>query len=368
VEKRPVTMRQVGIALGAFAALCLAGTIGFHLITGESLFDALYRTVITVYTAGLVPAPESVGAKAFTIVLVVWGVAIFLYVFGLVIELAVSGTIGGAWQERRTRRRVDRLTNHYIICGYGRVGRRVAREFREARVPYVVLDHNPEVLAIAHERDELVIEGSGTDAAKLEQAGLARARGLVASSDSDVDNLYITLSGRAARPDLQIVARASTRDAAEKMALAGADRVVQPYAAAGQEMAKLMLKPQVSAFLEIVTTHAGPDLRFEEIVVSEASGQVGRTIRDLRIRRDTGAVIISIRRGDGTFDTTPSPDYALAAGDVLIAVGTEEELRSLEELFAPHAGIDGGRAAVARRDGPGTGSGSGGAGGEAVAG
>jgi len=160
------------------------------------------------------------------------------------------------------------------------------------------------------------------------------ARGLVAASDSDVDNLYITLSARAARLDLQIVARASTEDAATKLDRAGADRIVQPYATAGQEMAQLMLKPQVAAFLEIVSTHAGPDLRFEEIVVTRASGQVGRTIRELRIRRDTGAVVITIRRSDGTFETTPSPDHALVEGDVLIAVGTETELRALEELFA----------------------------------
>jgi voltage-gated potassium channel len=341
VEKRPVSLRQVGLALGAFAALCIAGTIGFHLISDESLFNALYRTVITVYTAGLVSAPQTVGAKVFTIVLVVWGVAIFLYVFGLVIELAVSGAVGGAWQKRKTRRRVDRLNNHYIICGYGRVGRQVAREFREASARYVVVDLNPEVLAIARDRNELVVEGSGTDDETLQAAGLEHAQGLVASSDSDVDNLYITLSARAARPELQIVARASTRDAADKLVLAGANRVVQPYATAGQEMAKLMLRPQVAAFLEIVSTHTGPDLRFEEIVVTTSSGRAGRTIRELRIRRETGAVVIAIRRVDGSFDTTPSPDTTLAEGDVLIAVGTAQELQKLEELFAPHEAFAG---------------------------
>ncbi len=359
-------MRQVGIAFGAFVALCVAGTVGFHVISDESLFNSLYRTVITVYTAGLVSAPDTVGTKVFTIVLVVWGVAIFLYVFGLVIEIAVSGAVGGAWQKRKTRRRVEQRTDHYIICGFGRVGRQVAREFREAGAPYVVVDLNPEVLVIARDRNELVVEGSGTDNETLYSAGLERARGLVASSDSDVDNLYITLSARAARPDLQIVARASTRDAAEKLTLAGANRVVQPYATAGQEMAKLMLRPQVAAFLEIVSTHAGPDLRFEEIVVTPASGRVGKTIRDLRIRRETGAVVIAIRRVDGSFETTPSPDASLAEGDVLIAVGTEQELRALEDLFAPSARSDDGKPAVARRDG--SGSGSAGAGGEAVAG
>jgi len=335
VEKRPVSLRQVFIALAAFALLCGVGTVGFHLILDESSFDALYRTIITVYTAGLVSAPTSVAGKLFTIFLVVWGVAIFLYVFGLVIELSVSGAIGGAWQERRTRRHVDQLKDHYIICGYGRVGRRVGEELSESGVRYVVVDLNSDAVDEAHRRGDLLIEGTGTDGKALQSAGLERASGLIASSDSDVDNLYITLSARAARPDLMIVARASTEDAADKLSLAGANRVIQPYATAGQEMAKLMLRPQVSAFLEIVSSHSGPEFRFEEIVVTAACGKAGKSIRGLRIRHATGAVVVAKRRPDGSFETTPDPDVPLAEGDVLIAIGSEEELRALEELFAP---------------------------------
>lgn len=334
MKKSAVSFRQVAYALIAFAGLIVVGTVGFALVLDESPFDALYRTVITVYTAGLVQAPTGFAAKLLTLILVVWGVGIFLYVFGLVIELVVRGTMTGAWLERRMRRRVDKLSGHYIICGYGRVGRRVAREFREANEPYVVLDFNPESVEYAREHGDVYIEGSGTKDEDLFAAGLARARGLVASSDSDVDNLYVTISARAARPDLFIVARASTEDAAQKMLRAGADRVVQPYAAAGQEMAKLVLKPQVAAFLDIVTSAAGPDLRMEEIEVTEASGQAGRRIRDLRPQSETGALIIALHKEDGTIDVTPSPDTELEPGDVLIAVGTSEELRALEELFS----------------------------------
>jgi voltage-gated potassium channel len=339
MPSRAVSLRRAALALAAFAALVVVGTVGFHLILDESLFDAFYRTVITVYTAGLVSAPASVGAKLFTILLVVWGVAIFLYVFGLVIELTVSGTIEGAWKKRRIRRRVTTLVDHYIICGYGRVGRRVAEEFRRAGVPYVVVDLNPDSLEIASARNELVIEGSGTDDAVLAEAGLARARGLVASSDSDVDNLYITLSARAAREDLLIVARAATSEAAQKLHLAGADRVVQPYATAGEEMAKLVLKPQVAAFLDMVSSHGGPELSFEEVEVKQASGQSGKTIRELRVRAATGALIVGLRKRDGSFDTTPDPDAVLEDGDVLVAMGTTGELQRLEELFAPREAL-----------------------------
>lgn len=334
-------LRQAATATAAFALLLIVGTVGFALILGESLFDALYRTIITVYTAGLVSAPQSVGGKLFTIVLVVWGVAIFLYVFALITELAVSGTIEGAWQVRRVRKRVDRLHDHYIICGYGRVGRRVGLEFRQAGVAYVVVDFSQDALAAARERGDLVIEGSGTRDEHLIAAGIERAKGLVASSDSDVDNVYIVLSARALRPDLLIVARAASEDAAAKLLRAGADRVVQPYSTAGQEMAKLVLKPEVAAFLEIVSSHGGPGLRFEEIEVTANCGHCGRSIRDLRIRATTGALVVGLRHPDGGFEVTPDPDLPLRPGDVLIAMGTESELRALEELFSSHDAVAG---------------------------
>jgi voltage-gated potassium channel len=181
----------------------------------------------------------------------------------------------------------------------------------------------------------LFVDGTGTEDEDLQAAGLERATGLVASSDSDADNLYITLSARDARPDLLIVARASDEDAAKKLRLAGADRVVQPYSTAGKEMAKLVLRPQVAAFLDIVSTSGGPELLFEEIEVKDSCPEAGKTIRELRIRQQTGAMIVALRKGDGTFDTTPEADASLDVGDVMIAAGTPEELSRLEELFAP---------------------------------
>ncbi len=331
---RTITPREIGIAVGAFVVLLVVGTIGYSLLLDESPFEALFRTVNTIYTAGLVDAPDDTAAKVFTLALVVGGVAVFLYVFALLIELAVSGSLGSALVRRRTARRVNQLENHYIICGYGRVGQRIGREFRETGLDYVVVDFNPESIKAARDLGDLVIEGSGTDASSLSEAGLATARGLVASSDSDVNNLYVTLSARAARPDLLIVARAANEDAADKLRLAGADRVVQPYATAGLEMAKLVAKPQVAAFLDIVTSAGGPDLSIEEIEVTAGSGKAERSIRDLRIRHETGALVIAVQKPDGRFDATPSPDTALEVGDVVIAVGTVAELQQLEDLFA----------------------------------
>lgn len=336
-----LSWRRLGQATSALVGVLAVGTVGFRLITGEDWVSSFYRSVVTVSLTGLDNKPPSHGAELFTVVLLLAGVAIFAYVAGAIVELIARGVLAGAWAERKRRLAIEDLREHFIICGYGRVGRRIAEELAEAAVPCIVLDFNPDVIARAQEAGVPYVEGSGTDDDDLKNAGLLRARGLIAASDSDVDNLYITLSARAARPDLTIVARASDGDAEKKLVLAGADRVVQPYSTAGIEMAKLAIKPQVAAFLDIVSTHGGPDLRFEEIEVKPSCPQAGRSIRNLRVRRETGAVIVAVRKHDGSFDTTPDPDAVLDVGDVLIAVGTAPELRRLEELFEPREAVAG---------------------------
>jgi voltage-gated potassium channel len=335
----PYSLRHFRLAVGAFFLALGAGTLAFWSVLHEPALDAFYRATVTISLTGIDTRPGTAAGQVVTIVLILAGMAIYGYLASAIVELIAHGVLTGALAQRRTRRMIERLHDHYIICGYGRVGRRIGEEFREAGVPFIVLDFNPDAVEAARQAGVPFIDGSGTNDGDLEAAGLDRARGLVVSSDSDVDNLYITVSARAARPDLHVVARASTEDAARKLTRAGADRVVQPYSAAGQEMAKLMLKPQVAAFLDIVSTHAGPDLRFEEIEVTRTCAQAGRTIRDVRIRHETGALVVALRKRDGTFDTTPSPDVSLDVGDVLIAVGTERELQALEELFRPREAV-----------------------------
>lgn len=330
-----LSARRVGIAVAALVAVLAGGTLAFHESLHESWMQSTYRTVVTISLAGLDTVPSNDWARLVSIVLVLAGLTIFAYIATVLVEGIARGVFTGAFAERRRRRTIEQLADHYIICGYGRVGRRIAAEFLEEGVRFVVLDFSEEAIERARERNVLYVDGSGTEDDDLLAAGLERAAGLVASSDSDADNLYITLSARNARPDLLIVARASDEDAAKKLRLAGADRVVQPYSTAGKEMAKLVLRPQVAAFLDIVSTSGGPELLFEEIEVKQACGEAGKSIRELRIREETGAMIIALRKGDGTFDTTPEPDAVLDVGDVMIACGTPDELRRLEELFAP---------------------------------
>jgi voltage-gated potassium channel len=337
----PIRFRQATLLITAIALTCAAGTVGFRLIVGESWFQSFYRTVVTITLAGLDTVPPNNAARALSIVLLFAGLTIIAYVGAVIVEAMTGGVLSGALVDRRRRQTIDQLHDHYIICGYGRVGRRVAAEFRQSEATYVVLDQSDAAVAAAEERGDLLVPGDATGDDDLRRAGIERARGLVAASDSDVANLYIVLSARAARPDLTIVARASDSDAQRKLMLAGADRVVLPYATAGQVMANLVLRPQVTAFLDTVTTAVGPELQLAEIEVGETCSVAGRTIRELRIRHETGALVIALRRHDGTFDTTPEPDTQLAVGDVLIGVGSPDEIARLEDLFASGAGVVG---------------------------
>jgi voltage-gated potassium channel len=333
------SVRRFVYAVLAFIGVLGAGTVGFHAILGEDWSSSAYRSVVTTTLTGLDTKPEGTGAEIFTIVLLLAGVAIFLYIAGAIVELIARGVLEDILGERRRRRVIERMRDHTIICGFGRVGRRIGLEFIASGQPFAVIDHNPDSIATAVELGAAVVDGDGTEDADLERAGLSRARALVAAADSDEINLFITLSARAARPDLFIVARASDDSADRKLRLAGADRVVQLYSSAGLQMANLVLKPQVAAFLDVVSTAEGEELRFEEIVVPETCGAAGRTIRELRVRDSTGAMVVAIRKQDGTFDATPSPDALFESGDVVIGVGTADELRRLEELFAPREAV-----------------------------
>lgn len=327
-------LRQVTILSAAVAATIAGGSIGFHAILHETWFQSFYRSIITASLTGLDTVPPSDGARALSIAMAVCGLTIIGYSGAVIVEAISGGVVTGALAQRRRKKTIEDLRDHYIICGYGRVGRRVAEEFRAAGTRYVVVDHSEDAREAAQEHGDLMIEGNATHDEELLKAGLPRARGLVVASDDDADNLYITLSARNARPDLQIVARASDAEAKKKLELAGADRVVMPYNAAGRTMASLVLKPQVTAFIDTVTTATGPDLHMAEIEVDATCPSAGRSIRDLRVRHETGAIIVALRKRDGTFDTTPEPDVTLDAGDVIVGVGTSDELQRLEDLFA----------------------------------
>jgi voltage-gated potassium channel len=332
--------RNEGVRIVAgILVLFTAGTLLFMWSLGESWHAALYRTIVTASLTGLDSTPRGLGPEAVTIGVVLCGVTIFGYFAAQLFDEIAHGVLGGAWKEKRRRRMIHELHDHIIVCGYGRVGRRATEEFRSAGIPYVILDHSDDAIAAAQQNDELFIQGDGASEDDLTRAGIERARGVIVAADDDADNLYITLSAKARRPDLTVIARASSDDAERKLKLAGADRVVTPYTTAGRVMASLMIKPQVTAFVNVLTSSREPRINFEEIEVKPTCGAVGKTIGALDVADRTGAHIVAIGKHDGTLEVRPSKDTLLEAGDVIVGIGAPDEIARLELLFEPRQAV-----------------------------
>ena len=323
--------------LGAIVLVVVVGTGGYMLIEGWGFLDALYMTVTTISTVGFKEVRElSTAGRIFTVVLILGGAGTILYGLGTMVEYVIKAQLSGVFRRRAVKKQVDKLEDHYIICGYGRVGESVARHFAAQKARFVVIDNDAASLARAESDGFLVVEGDATSDEALEAAGIKKAKGLVAAVGSDAGNIFVTLSARVLNPWLLIVARASFEDTINKLRRAGADRVVSPYGIGGKQMAVLMLKPLVSDYLEVVTGGGELEFRVEELQLTDKCCAVGRSIRDLAVRKQTGSTILAVRRGEtGAFDTNPSPDALLEAGDTVIAIGTPAEITSLEELVGP---------------------------------
>jgi voltage-gated potassium channel len=329
------TRREVAILVVAMVVVFTGGTYGFMALLDESWHEALYRTIVTASLTGLDSTPHGLGAELLTIAIVLSGVAIFGYFAAQIFDSIAHSVLGGAWREKKRRKMIDELRNHIIVCGYGRVGRRAGDELRDAGVPYVVLDFSPEALEHAREHNVPFVDGSGSEDEDLVKAGIDRARGILVASDDDGDNLYITLSVKARRPDMIVIARGSSEEAERKLKLAGADRVVTPYTTAGRVMAQLMIKPQVTSFVNAMTSSEAPDLNFEEIEVTSSSGAAGQTIGALNISSQTGANIVAVRKVGGALELRPTKDTLLEESDVIVGLGSPAEIKKLEEMFEP---------------------------------
>jgi len=323
--------RRVRIGLGALALVLVAGTGGYVLF-GFGLLDAVYQAVITVTTVGFnSPHPLDAGSKVFTIILILVGVGTALYTFSAVLEVLIEGHMQDLVRRRKMERDIARMSGHVIVCGWGRVGREVAQFLANADRDVVVVDRDPERLG---EVPYATVHGDVTDDEVLRQAGIDRAASLVAALDTDADNLYVTVAGKSMRPDLQIIARARNESSEPKLVRAGADRVVNPQQLGGDRMASFVTQPHVVDFVDIVMHDGTLEFRLEELAVSSSSPLSGGTLRSAQLRDRTGALVLAIRRPDGGFLTNPSPEDVIEAGDVLISVGTAQQL----EMLAQYAG------------------------------
>jgi voltage-gated potassium channel len=338
-----LALRRIERALLALVVITVAGALGYMVFEGWSFTDALYMTVITLTTVGYREVrPLDTTGQLWTMLLLVTGVGTLFYAAVSSVELVVEGAIRGYFGRRRMQTAIGKLSDHYILCGYGRVGRQVAAEFARDGVPFVVVDQDPEIVEECAAEGYLALLGEASDDSRLEEAGVRRAKGLVAAVDSDADNVFVVLSARKLNPRLNIVARASSDESAAKLEMAGADRTLSPYAVGGRRLASLATQPLIVDFLEIVTRgEEGIEFRLEEFGVPEDSFIAGHTIGELRIGEKTGAMILAIRNKEGTFDTTPSASNRVRAGDTLIVLGTREQISRLEQLMGGEEVVDG---------------------------
>ncbi len=327
------------VVLAAFVAAVIIGTVGFMLIEGWGLLDAVYMTITTIFTVGFSEVhPLSTAGSIFTVVLIVGGVGVIFYGIGVMTEIIIGDQLSGLFRGRAVRRQVQKLKGHHIICGYGRVGQAIARQFAAGKAEFVIVDADADALEPARQAGFLAVRGDASSDEVLEAAGVRSAKGLVAALGSDASNIFVTLSARVLNPRLLIVARASADDTVSKLERAGADHVVTPYGIGGRRMATLLLKPLVSDYLEVVT--GGGELEFlvEEFSLAEGSPVIGKSIQDLDIRKRTGATILAVRHEQGAFDTNPSPGLSLLPGDMMIAIGTQTDISRLEELLGAFSG------------------------------
>ncbi|MEO8257126.1 MAG: potassium channel protein [Acidobacteriota bacterium] len=309
----------------------VGGTIGYMVVEGWGAWDAFYMTVITVTTVGYKEVHDlSRAGEVFTVILLLGGVGAALYTFTLLATVVVEGGLPKRLQRRRHRRMIETVRDHFIICGYGRIGRIVAREFQRQHVPLVVIERDPIRLQAAMADGALAVEADASREEVLKRVGIDRARGLIAAVGSDAENVYAVLTARVLRPDLFIVGRAETEDATLKLKRAGADRVISPYQIGAVQMAQSALRPAVVDFVALATGTDNLELSMEEVAIASGSPLAESTLVDANLRQRFGVIVVGIQRTSRQMEFNPPPDSPIHAGDKLVVLGRADSLKRLE--------------------------------------
>jgi len=328
--------RHLAISIALSLLILVTGTAGYMIIEDWRFLDALYMTIITISTVGYreVNQVGDIG-RVFTIFLVLIGVGFTFYVMAAVVQFMVEGRVRIIMGRRRLDKQIDRLKNHYIVCGYGRIGRVLCRNLQRTPYDLVVVEKNPDLIPVMDEDGVLYLAGDAADETNLLKAGIRRAKGLVAALATDTDNVFLVLSARQLAPELNIIARASQEGAKNKLHAAGANSVESPYEMGAASMAHRIIRPTVTNFLDLAFAHTRKDIQMEEIPVSENSRLTNILLKDSGIRQDFNLIIIAIKKPDGTMLFNPSFEAALMPNDTVIAVGEEENLQKLEKILNP---------------------------------
>lgn len=326
------SLSRLRLSVLAVIALLLLGTLGFHVIAGWAILDCLYMTVLVLTTIGFREVgPIGASGKVFTIVLALVGLTVIAVAFGSIIEALVSEDIRATLKRKKMDRKIASLRNHYIVCGYGRMGQQIVKDFMAAGAPFVVVESNPEQLPRLQEHCVLHVIGDASDDEALLAAGIKRAKGLIAVAPTDADNIYISLTAKSLNPGIYIVARSTHEEIQDKIYRAGADEVISPYVIGGRRMAAAILNPNSIDLMDTQVAREHLELQLSELTVDIRSPLAGMTLRESRIRTKTGAVVVAIKT-DGGYSVVPDSATPILPGNVLIVAGTRLSIESLKKL------------------------------------
>lgn len=318
-------------AVGLLILITAVGVVGYMSLSGMSLIDAFYMTAITLSTVGYREvAPLTPAAQLFTVGLIFTGLGVVLYGASLVAGDVIEGRLQRVLGRRRVERRIEHLAEHYIVCGFGRMGRVVCKELAAKPVPFAVVERDPHARALADEAGYLTLDGDATEDRVLVHAGIARARGLVSALARDEDNVYVVLSARQLNPALLIVARAEDERSESKLMHAGATRVVSPYVLGGARMAGALLRPTVIDVIDLATHHRSLELKLEELTVEDGTMVAGRTLAQSAVGKDLGVIVVAIKRASDEMLYNPAGDVRIEVGDQLVVMGQPANLQELE--------------------------------------
>ena len=329
--------RRLALVVAAMAAILVAGTIGFTVIEGYSPFDAFYMSLITITTVGYAEVQTlSRAGRVFNTFLLVFGVSVMFFAIGVMTQFIVELQLGEFFGRRRTRHMIEKLQNHCILCGFGRVGRGAAAELQRSGVPFVVVDADKDGVERALKGKMLAMVADATSDEALLEAGVGRAKGLIAALPTDAQNLFLVVSAKALNPDLRVAARVNEKESESKLRHAGADAIFRPYNVTGYRLAQAILRPYVFEFLDFTTPTAdmGLNVGIEQVRVPRESELSSKSLRDMQLRRDLGVIVLAIRRSDGRMQFNPPAEAVVEGDDHLVVMGDPVHLRKLEELMA----------------------------------
>ncbi len=330
--------KKLKISLLISVSIFIMGTLGYHYIEGWSFVESLYTTVITLATVGYGDFhPQQMMGRIFTIVLIIFGVGAMAYTIGMATEVMVEGQMKKAMGRGKLKKKIEKLAGHYIVCGYGRIGQIICKEFAAENIDFVVIDDDPETIQKIEEESFIYYHGGATEDKTLLETGIKKAKGIVCALPSDAQNLYVILTAKEFNPDIYILSRAEDETSERRLIRAGANRAISPYTVGGMRMAMAALRPAIVDFIEITTRRQSLELRMEELFVYDGSPILDKSLEESKIRKRYGLIIVAIKKASGQMIFNPDASYVIEKGDILITMGEDVNLLKFSEVCSSKA-------------------------------